>query len=72
MDFSLCSPSLLFKVIDYLHEECKLRCGGRFGYIAAILELIDFRKVNHASDGVLENYCQKTQLVVAPSEAEIA
>ena len=55
MDFSLCSPSLLFKFIDYLQEECKLRHGGRLGYIDAISELIDFRKVNGASDGVLHN-----------------
>ena len=53
IDFSLCSPSLLFKLIDYLQEECKLGHGGRLGYIDAISELIDFRKVNRASDGVL-------------------
>ena len=53
VDFSLCSPSLLFKFIDYLHEEWKLGHGGRLGYIDAISELIDFRKVNGASDGVL-------------------
>ena len=53
MDFSLCSPSPLFKFIDYLQEECKLGHGGRLGNIDAISELIDFRKVNGASDGVL-------------------
>ena len=53
MDFSLCSPGLLFKFIDYLQEECKLGHGGRLGYIDAISELIDFRKVNGASDEVL-------------------
>ena len=53
MDFSLCSPSLLFKFIDYLQEECKLGNGGRLGYRDTISELIDFRKVNRASDGVL-------------------
>ena len=52
-DFSLCSPSLLFKFIDYLQEECKVGHGGRLGYIDAISELINFRKVNVASDGVL-------------------
>ena len=40
MDFSLCSPSLLFK----LQKECKLGHGERLGYIDAISELIDFRK----------------------------
>ena len=52
MDFSLCSPSLLFNFIDCLQEECKLGHGGRLGYIDAISELIDFRKVSGASDGV--------------------
>ena len=55
MDFSLCSPSLMFKFIDYLQEECKLGHGGRLGYIDAISELIDFRKINGASDEVLIN-----------------
>ena len=31
MDFCLCSPSLLFKFIDFLQEECKLGHGGRLG-----------------------------------------
>ena len=53
MEFSLRSPSLLFKFIDGLQEECKLGHGGRLGYVDAISELIDFRKVNGASDGVL-------------------
>ena len=57
IDFSLCSPRLLFKFIDCLQEECKLgRDGGRLGYIDAISELIDFRKVNGASDGVLRRF----------------
>ena len=53
MDFSLCSPSLLCKFIDYLQGECKLGLGWRLGYIHAISELIDITKVNGASDGVL-------------------
>ena len=32
VDFSLCSPNLLFQFID-LQDECKLRNGGRLGYI---------------------------------------
>ena len=43
VDFSLCSPNLLFKFIDYLQDECKLGHGGRLGYIDAISEIIDFR-----------------------------
>ena len=42
--FSLCSPNLLFKFIDYLQDECKLGHGGRLGYIEtdAISGMIDF------------------------------
>ena len=53
MEFGLCSPSLLFELIDFLQENCKLGNGGRLGYVDAISELIDFRKVNGASDAVL-------------------
>ena len=71
MDFSLCSPSLLFKFIDCLQEECKLGHGGKLGYIDAISELIDFRKINGASDGVLrklsatELYLKRARKTVA-------
>ena len=71
MDFGLCSPSLLFKFIDFLQEECKLGHGGRLGYVDAISELIDFRKVNGASDAVLrklsvtELYLKRARKTVA-------
>ena len=71
LDFSLCSPSLLFKFVDFLQDECKLGHGGRLGYIDAISELIDFRKVNGASDAVLRNlsatevYLKKARKTVA-------
>ena len=55
LDFNLCSHSLLFKFIDFLQDECKLGHGGRLGYIDAISELIDFRKINCPSDRVLRN-----------------
>ena len=55
MDFGLCSPSLLFKFIDFRQEECKLGHGGRLGYVDAISELIDFRKVNGALMQFWEN-----------------
>ena len=57
MEFGLCSPSLLFELIDFLQENCKLGNGGRLGYVDAISELIDFRKVNGASDAVLSPSC---------------
>ena len=56
MDFSLCSPSVLFKFINFRQEECKLGHGGRLGYVDAISELIDFRKVDGASGPVLRKF----------------
>ena len=53
MDFSLCSQVqvtfILFKFIDYLQEECNLGHSGCFGYLNAISEFIDFRKVFRSS-----------------------
>ena len=56
VDFSLCSPNLWFRFIDYLHDECKLGHGGRLGYIDAISEMIDFRKLHGASEPVLGKF----------------
>lgn len=56
MYFSLRSRNLLFKFINYLQEECKLRHSGRFGYIDAISELIDFRKRQGALEAVLQKF----------------
>ena len=56
VDFSLCSPNLLFKFIDHLQDECKLGHGGRLGYIDAISEMIDFRKLHGASEAVLRKF----------------
>ena len=55
LDLRLCSHSLLFKFIGYLQDECKLVHGGRLGYIDAISDLIDFRKINGVSDKVFRN-----------------
>ena len=71
VDFSLCSPNLLFKFIDYLQDECKLGHGGRLGYIDAISEMIDFRKLHGASDTVFrkfsatESYLKRARKTVA-------
>ena len=56
VDFSLCSPNLLFKFIDYLQDECKLGHGGRLGYIDAISEMIDFRKLHGPSEAVFQKF----------------
>ena len=53
IDYSLCSPNLLFKFIDFLQDECKAGHGGRLGCIDAISDLMDFRKINGALDAVL-------------------
>ena len=60
IDFSQCSPNLLFKFIDYLQDKCKLVHGGRLGYIDAISELIDFRKLHGASEAVLRKFSAKS------------
>ena len=71
LDFSLCSHSLLFKFIDYLQDECKLGHGGRLGYIDAISELIDFRKINGASGTVLRNL-SSTELYLKRARKAVA
>ena len=71
MDFSFCAPSLLFKFIDCLEEECKLGHGGTLGYIDAISELIDFRKINGASDGVLRKF-SATELYIKRARKTVA
>ena len=53
VDFSLCSPSLLFKFVDMMQDEWSLGHAGRIGYVDAIAEMGDFRKVNGASESVL-------------------
>ena len=71
LDFSLCSHSLLFIFIDYLQDECKLGHGGRLGYIDAISDLIDFRKINGASDQVLRNL-SSTELYLKRARKTVA
>ena len=72
MDFGLCSPSLLFKFIEFLQETCKLVNGGRLGYVDAISELIDFRKVNGASDAVLRKLPSVTELYLKRARKTVA
>ena len=55
MDFSLSSPSLLFRFVDVMEEEWKLQHAGRLGYLDSISEYIDFRKVRNPSEHVLRN-----------------
>ena len=55
VDLSLCSPNLLFKFIDTMQDYWQLGHAGRIGYLHAIAELADFRKVNGASDVVLRS-----------------
>ena len=53
MDFSLCSPNLLFKFVDTMQDDWNLGHAGRIGYLDAIAELVDYRKLNRASESVL-------------------
>ena len=71
VDFSLCSPNLLFKFIDYLQDACKLGHGGRLGYIDAISELIDFRKLHGASEAVLRKF-STTELYLKRARKTVA
>ena len=71
VDFSLCSPNLLFKFIDYLQEECKLGHGGRLGYIDAFSEMIDFRKLDGATEAVLRKF-SATELYLKRARKTVA
>ena len=71
VDFSLCSPNLLFKFIDYLQDECKLGHGGRLGYIDAISEMIDFRKLHGASEAVFQKF-SATELYLKRARKTVA
>lgn len=71
VDFGLCSPNLLFKFVDTMQDEWKLGHAGRIGYLDAIAELGDFRKVNGAPESVLrglsstETYLKKVRKTVS-------
>ena len=71
VDFSLCSPNLLFRFIDYLQDECKLGHGGRLGYIEAISEMIDFRKLHGASEAVFQKF-SATELYLKRARKTVA
>ena len=56
VDFSICSPVMLFKFVDALQEEYNIGHSGRVGYLDSISELIDFRKISGTlQDSVLRN-----------------
>ncbi|CAH3146102.1 unnamed protein product [Porites lobata] len=71
VDFSLCSPNLLFKFVDTMQVDWNLGHAGRIGYLDAIAELVDYRKVNGASESVLrglastEIYLKKVRKTVS-------
>ena len=71
VDFSLCSPNLLFKFIDSLQDECKLGHGGRLGYIDSISEMIDFRKLHGASEAVFQKF-SATELYLKRARKTVA
>ena len=71
VEFSLCSPNLLFKFVDTMQDDWNLGHAGRIGYLDAIAELVDYRKVNGASESVLrglastEIYLKKVRKTVS-------
>ena len=71
VDFSLCSPNLLFKFVDTMQDDWNLGHAGRIGYLDPIAELVDYRKVNGASESVLrglastEIYLKKVRKTVS-------
>ena len=71
VDFSLCSPNLLCRFIDYLQDECKLCHGGRLGYVDAISEMIDFRKLHGASEAVFQTF-SATKLYLKRAQKTVA
>ena len=71
IDCSLCSPNLLLKFVNYLQDECKLGRGGRLGYIDALSELIDFRKLHGASEAVLRTF-SATELYLKRARKTVA
>ena len=71
VNFSLCSPNLLCKFVDTMQDDWNLGHAGRIGYLDAIAELVDYRKVNGASESVLrglastEIYLKKVRKTVS-------
>ena len=57
MDFSISSPIMLFKFVDALQDDYNIGHSGRVGYLDAISELIDFRKISGTlQESVLRNH----------------
>ena len=58
-------------IIDYLQDQCKLGHGGRLGYIDAISEMIDFRKLHGASEAVFQKF-SATELYLKRARKTVA
>ena len=71
LDLSLYSPNLLFNFIDYLQEACKLGHGGHLGYIDAISEMINFRKLHGAAESVFRKF-SATELYLKRARKTVA
>ena len=56
VDFCLSSPSFIFKFVDAMQTDWRLGHAGRLGYLDAISDLLDFRKIHGTTSGaVLRN-----------------
>lgn len=57
IDFSLGSPSMLYKFVDAMQDDWNIGHAGRLGYLDAISELMDFRKIQAPAENTLRNLC---------------
>ena len=55
IDFCLGSPAILCKFVTTMEEHWKLSYAGQMGYLTAISELIDYRRIKLPSRKVVEN-----------------
>ena len=72
VDFCLSSPSFIFKFADTMQSDWGLGHAGRLGYLDAISDLLDFRKIHGTSSDTVsrnltctETYLKRTRKTVA-------
>ena len=62
VDFSLSSPNFLFKFVDAMQSEWGLGHAGRLGYLDAISDMIDFRKIHGTCSDVVQRNLTSTEV----------
>ena len=71
IDFCLGSPPLLCQFVDTMQEELKLGPSAQLGYLNAISELMDYRKVSGLSANVLSSF-SVTEVYIKRARKRIA